>query len=73
MLFKVRHDSGDDFISGSWINKDGSKKQLDATDIELEETAYSTIKGKKIPTKWKITFLGKKHLTVDAEALNTHS
>ena len=41
MLFKVRHASGNDFLSGSWINQDGTQKQLNDSEIKLEETAYS--------------------------------
>ena len=73
MLFKVRHASGNDFLSGSWINQDGTKRLLNASEIELEETSYSTVKGRKIPTKWKISFLGEKSLTINIEALNTQS
>jgi predicted secreted hydrolase len=73
MLFKVRHASGNDFLSGSWINQDGTKKLLNASEIELEETGYSTVKGRKIPTKWKISFLGRDGLTINTEALNIHS
>ena len=73
MLFKVRHASGNDFLSGSWINQDGTKKPLTASDIKLEETAYSTVKGRKIPTKWKISFLGGNSLTINIEALNVQS
>ena len=73
MLFKVRHASGNDFLSGLWINQDGTKRPLDASEIELEETSYSTVKGRKIPTKWKISFLGRDGLTINTEALNIHS
>ncbi len=60
MLFRVRHASGNDFLSGSWIDQDG-------------ETAYSTVKGRQIPTKWKISFPGRNSLTLNINALNTHS
>ena len=73
MLFKVRHASGNDFLSGSWIDQDGTQKPLNASDIKLEETVYSTIEGRKIPTKWKISFLGKNSLNINIEALNAHS
>ena len=73
MLFKVRHASGNDFLSGSWINQDGTQKQLNDSEIKLEETAYSTVEGRKIPTKWKISFLGKNRLTINTEVLNIYS
>ena len=68
MLFKVRHASGNDFLSGSWIDQDGTKKPINASDLQLKETAYSTVKGRKIPTKWKISFLGSNSLTITIEA-----
>ena len=73
MLFKVRHASGNDFLSGSWIDQDGTQKPLDASDVELEESVYSTIAGRRIPTKWKISFLGRNNLSINIEALNTRS
>ena len=73
MLFRVRNASGNDFLSGSWINQDGTKKQFNNSEIKLEETAYSTVKGKKIPTKWKISFLGRNPLIINTVALNIDS
>ena len=73
MLFKVRQENGDEFLSGSWISRDGTKKSLSASDFELEEMAYSTIEGKQIPTNWKISFFGSDPITINANALNTNS
>lgn len=73
MLFKVRHDDGDDYLSGSWIGRDGTKKPLKASEIHLEVTSYSTINGKKIPTKWKIELIGPTPLTINTESLNIGS
>ena len=73
MLFKIRQNDGNEFLSGSWINKDGTKKSFEATEIRVEETAYSTVGGRKIPTKWKISFLGETTRTIYTEALNNYS
>lgn len=73
MLFKVRQNDGDDFISGAWIKQDGTKELLKANEILLEETAYSTIKGKEIPTEWKISFLGSNNVVINTKALNIDS
>ena len=73
MLFKIRQNDGNEFLYGSWINKDGTKKSFKATEIRLEETAYSTVKGRKIPTKWKISFLGETTRIIYTEALNNNS
>ncbi len=73
MLFKIRQNDSGDFLSGSWISKDGTTRTLNSNEIKLEETAYSTVKGRKIPTQWKISFLGKKNLVINTEALNSYS
>ena len=73
MLFKVRHNNGDDFLSGSWIGKDGEKKSLSYSDFQLEETEYSTINGKKVPTKWKISIFGSDPFVINTEPLNINS
>ena len=73
MLFKVRHDNGPDFLSGSWIKKDGTKNSLTSKDFQLKETAFSIIKGKKVPTKWKIEVFGRDPLTINTQALNSNS
>ena len=73
MLFKVRQKNGDEFLSGSWIYSDGTKKSLRSIDFDLEEMEYSIIKGKQIPTKWKISFLGIDPIMINANALNTNS
>ena len=73
MLFKVRHDNGSDFMSGSWINKNGTKRLLSSADFQLKETGYSIIKGRRIPTQWKIVVLGRDQYTINTEALNINS
>ena len=73
MLFKVRQKNGDEFLSGSWIKRDGSKISLSSTDFALEVVEHSTIKGKQIPTKWKISFFGSDPITINTNVLNTNS
>ncbi len=73
MLFKVRQNDGNDFLSGAWIKRDGSKELLKANEIQLEETEYSTIQGKEIPTEWKISFLGSNNVVINTKALNVDS
>ena len=73
MLFKVRRNDGDDFLSGSWVSKDGTKKSLSSSNFQLKETAYSTIRGKRVPTKWKISIIGSDPLIIHTKALNVNS
>ncbi len=73
MLFKVRDDDGVDFLSGSWIYKNGTKRPLSSSDFKLKETDYSMVKGRRIPTKWKIVVRGSDPFTINTEALNINS
>ena len=73
MLFKIRQSDGKDFLYGSWISEDGTKRSFNADEIQLEETAYSTVKGRKIPTKWKISFFGENTRVINTKALNNNS
>ena len=73
MLFQVRQKDGNNFIHGSWINQDGIKKSLNNSDIQLKATAFSTVKGKRIPTSWKISLLDNGSIDINSEALNINS
>ena len=73
MLFRVRQKNGNDFLYGSWISRDGTKKSFNSNEIQLEETAFSMVNGKQIPTKWKIAFLGSNSAVIFTEALNVQS
>jgi predicted secreted hydrolase len=59
MLYRLRNDGNDNWLSGSWINKDGQKRHLSGEEIEM--TAISTRavnvgnnRQIKLPLKWKI-------------------
>jgi predicted secreted hydrolase len=72
MLFRVREDSGDHFLSGTWIRKNGTKRLLEANNIRFVEKGYSNVKGKKIPTKWVISLIDlDKSIIITADAINT--
>ena len=71
--FNDAADGNHNFMGGPEFNKDGTKKSFKATEIRLEETAYSTVRGRKIPTKWKISLLGENTRFIYTEALNNYS
>lgn len=73
MLFRVRDKTGKDFVSGSWILKDGTKRTLSEKDIKFVEKAYTSVNGKKIPTRWEISLTLDYTFSITATALNTKS
>ena len=62
MLYQLRHADGKHWLSGSWINPDGSSQTLKADDIILTPSQWQTIavqkQGKtidlKLPLNWII-------------------
>ncbi|MFV2031620.1 MAG: lipocalin-like domain-containing protein [Gammaproteobacteria bacterium] len=59
MLYRLREDDGEDWLSGSWINSDGEKIHLNKADIELIQTASREVKidAKQtivLPLEWTV-------------------
>ena len=59
MLYRLRHDDGNHWLSGSWIETNGNQKHLGSNAIELSELALREIetdqKGKlKLPLSWQV-------------------
>ena len=63
MLYRLRHDNGAHWLSGSWIDINGKKIHLHKHDIELKPVATRVIQaGKdktiKLPLEWEIGLPG---------------
>ncbi len=63
MLYRLRENVGEHWLSGSWIDKDGQKQHLGNADIELIPTVTRKINiGKKrqveLPLEWTIKLPG---------------
>lgn len=69
MLYRMRQKQGEPYLTGTWINADGSTQQLNAHDIALSPLANSDVAGRKIPTRWSVKIPGK-GLDIVTEALN---
>lgn len=59
MVYQLRHDTGDKWISGSWISADGAVTHLNKDDIELNSLSESQITTKNnttvtLPLYWTI-------------------
>ncbi|WP_213877401.1 lipocalin-like domain-containing protein [Pseudomonas sp. dw_358] len=72
MLFRLRHADGQPYVSGTWIEADGSSEPLTAADIALQPLAKTTIDGHSVPTQWSLKIL-RKGLDIHTHALNDRS
>ncbi|OUX44505.1 hypothetical protein CBE37_01080 [bacterium TMED277] len=72
MLFQVREKDGNNFVSGSWINKDGSKQVLSAKKISIKELKSKSYIWGKIPVKWQVD-IPEKSLYLTITPLNENS
>ncbi len=59
MLYRLREDDGDDWLSGSWITNDGETRPLAADEIELNVESRRRINineqtNIELPLEWSI-------------------
>ncbi len=55
MLFQVRERDGNNFVSGSWINKDGAKEVLSEQTVRIKKLKSKSYVWGEIPIKWQIS------------------
>jgi len=59
MLYRLRHDDGNHWLSGSWVAPNGSQMHLSSDEIELSEQSLREVKthdgnSVKLPLDWQI-------------------
>ncbi len=69
MLYRMRQKQGEPYLTGTWINVDGSTQLLTAKDINLSPLANTRVAGHDMPTRWSVKIPGK-GLEITTEALN---
>ncbi|GFM49644.1 iron ABC transporter permease [Pseudomonas cichorii] len=69
MLYRMRHKSGEPYLSGTWIDADGKTQSLHAADIDMKPLNETEVAGRRLPTRWSIKIPGR-HLDISTEALN---
>ncbi len=72
MLFQVRERDGNNFVSGSWINKDGAKEVLSEKTVRIKELKSKSYIWGEIPVKWQI-FIPEKAIHLIITPLNENS
>jgi len=69
MLYRMRQKDGQPYLTGTWINADGSTERLTAKDIELTPEDTTDVEGRDMPTRWSVNIPGK-GVKVSVETLN---
>ena len=63
MVYRLRQDNGEDWISGSWITPEGQTTSLNKSDIVFEPIRHTTLKTgtnthHKLPLHWRVALPG---------------
>jgi predicted secreted hydrolase len=69
MLYRMRQQQGEPYLTGTWIAADGSTQLLSASDISLMPLADTEVAGHKMPVRWSVKIPGK-GLDITTVALN---
>ncbi len=72
MLFQVRARDGNNFVSGSWIDKNGAKELLSVKKVRIKKLESKSHTWGKIPAKWEIN-IPEKALKLVITPLNENS
>ncbi|MDH0749231.1 iron ABC transporter permease [Pseudomonas sp. GD03842] len=72
MLYRMRQKDGEPYLTGTWINADGSTEPLAAHDIELVAQDTTQVEGRDMPTQWSVR-IPRKGVDVSVEALNPYA
>lgn len=69
MLYRMRQKDGEPYLTGTWINADGSTELLQPQDIDLKPLDSTEVDGRDMPTRWSVTLPGK-NVAMTVQALN---
>jgi predicted secreted hydrolase len=63
MVYQLRHDDGEHWLSGNWIDPNGNSTVLNGDDIELSplqtrEIATGQNQSRQLPMEWQLTLAG---------------
>jgi predicted secreted hydrolase len=69
MLYRMRQNDGNHYVSGNWIDPDGPARQLGPADLQMRPGAPVDIDGHKLPAAWQIE-IPLLSLSIECRALN---
>jgi len=61
--------TGDAFVSGTWINPDGSSQPLPDGDLQLDPLRHADVAGRRVPVLWRVR-VPSRRVDVQVAALN---
>lgn len=72
MLYRMRQRQGAPYLTGTWINADGTTEPLAPNGITLVPISTTRVEGRDMPTHWSIS-IPSKGLNVSVQALNPNA
>lgn len=72
MAFSLRDNSGNSFVSGSWITASGATMPLNGEMLNLTALERASVASRQIPIKWRVTVPSRK-VDLEVAALNPNS
>jgi len=72
MLYRLRHEGGDDHLSGNWLGRDGTSDYLAPGTIEMTPIGTAEVAGREVPVRWRIE-IPSRGVEIETEPLNPQS
>ncbi len=72
MLFRLRQQDGDNYVSGNWIPREGTTRELASHEVSMIPGPPVEIAGRKLPLSWHIA-IASLALAIDCAPLNADS
>ncbi|MHC8306196.1 lipocalin-like domain-containing protein [Pseudomonas sp. PB3P13] len=72
MLYRMRHKTGEPYLTGTWIDAQGRTQTLHASDISLVPQNTAEVAGRSMPVRWSVKIPGKQ-LDINVDALNPNA
>jgi predicted secreted hydrolase len=69
MLYRLRQNDGQHYLTANWIDADGSNHLLPAEALQLAPQAQTDVNGHKVPTTWRLQ-VPSRQLDIVIAALN---
>ncbi|MEM1343822.1 MAG: lipocalin-like domain-containing protein [Pseudomonadota bacterium] len=69
MAFRLRSDTGEDYLTGNWISADGQSTRIEPGEITMTELGHTQIGARRVPTEWRLE-IPSRGLDVETVPLN---
>ncbi|MEM6971894.1 MAG: lipocalin-like domain-containing protein [Pseudomonadota bacterium] len=72
MVYRLRHDDRDAYVTGNWLTADGRSERLAPGEIEMTALEITEVKGRDVPTHWRIE-VPAREIDITTRPLNAQS